>query len=177
MKNCQVWRSAPRRPSVRKTCQARAKKSAVRMWERAKAIPMRRTRRNAAAANPRCRCRYFTVGSTDPTCVSSRSMVLSSTASHKLHLVSGGSIPATRPRPPVHDGRLRGGFEKQLLLEPVTYPIERFDHIERVFGLLELFPQPFDMAIDRAVVYVNLVIVGGIHQGVTTFDHTRPGGQ
>jgi hypothetical protein len=39
-------------------------------------------------------------------------------------------------------------FGNLLLLEPVTHPVERFDHVERIFSLLELFAQALDVAID-----------------------------
>ena len=64
-----------------------------------------------------------------------------------------------------------------LLLEPVTHPIECFDHIKRIFSLLELFAQALDVAVDCTVIDVYLIVVGCIHQGVAAFNHTGPGGE
>src|SRR5215831_567922 len=68
-------------------------------------------------------------------------------------------------------------FGNLLLLEPVTYPIERFDHVERIFSPLELLAQALDVAIDCTVIDVYLIVIGGIHQGVAAFNYTRPGGE
>src|SRR5215831_7984954 len=73
--------------------------------------------------------------------------------------------------------RTAGDFEKLLFLEPVTHPIERFDHVERIFSLLELFAQALDVAIDCTVIDVYLVVIGGIHQRVAAFNHTGPDGE
>src|SRR5882762_11307727 len=58
-----------------------------------------------------------------------------------------------------------------LFLEPVAHPIERFDHVERIYGLLEFPSQSLDVTVDCTIIYINLIIVGGIHQGVAAFDH------
>src|SRR5258708_13871299 len=58
-----------------------------------------------------------------------------------------------------------------LFLEPVAHPIERFDHVERIYGLLEFLSQSLDVTVDCTIIYINLIIVGAIHQGVAAFDH------
>ena len=40
---------------------------------------------------------------------------------------------------------------------------------------LELLAQPLDVAVDGAVVDIDLVVVGRIHQGVAAFHHARAG--
>src|SRR6516225_156969 len=61
--------------------------------------------------------------------------------------------------------------------EPITDAIERFDHVEVVVGPLELLAQPLDVAVDGAIVHVDLVVVGGIHQRVAALDHAGPAGE
>src|SRR3954464_1946535 len=60
------------------------------------------------------------------------------------------------------------------LLEPIADAIERFDHVEVVVGPLELLAQALDVAVDGAVVDVDLVVVGGIHQRIAALDHAGP---
>src|SRR5262245_57316597 len=94
------------------------------------------------------------------------------------HPDAGGTrSAAVRRRPPDSPkGGWFGGIEGLSgLLEPVTYAIEGFDHVEGIFGLLELFSQSLDVAVDGAVININLVVVGGVHQGIATLDHTGPG--
>src|SRR5690606_36257564 len=50
-----------------------------------------------------------------------------------------------------------------LFLEPVAYAIKRFDHLEIVVDGFDFLPEPLDVAVDRAVVDINLVIVGRVH--------------
>src|SRR5258708_19460665 len=64
-----------------------------------------------------------------------------------------------------------------LFLEPVAHPIERFDHVKRIYGLLEFLSQSLDMTVDCTIIYINLIIVGGIHQGVAAFDHAGTRGE
>src|SRR5712691_4064463 len=56
-------------------------------------------------------------------------------------------------------------------LEPIADTVKRFDHVEVVVGALELLAQPLDVAVDGAVVDIDLVVVGGVHQGVAALDH------
>src|SRR5258708_2460459 len=61
------------------------------------------------------------------------------------------------------------------LLEPITYTIERFDHVEVVVRCFEFLPQAFDMTVDRAVIDIDLIVVGGVHEGIAALDHPGPG--
>jgi hypothetical protein len=56
-----------------------------------------------------------------------------------------------RGKVPSGDGsslRKQPGLITSLFLEPVAYPIERFDHVERIFGLLEFLSQSLDVTVD-----------------------------
>src|SRR4051812_17699982 len=63
------------------------------------------------------------------------------------------------------------------LLEPITDAIQRFDHVEVVVGPLKLLAQALDMTVDGAVIDVNLIVVGGIHQRIAALDHAGPARQ
>src|SRR5215813_822010 len=63
------------------------------------------------------------------------------------------------------------------LLEAIADAIERLDHIETLIGLLELLAQALDVAVDGAVVDIDLVVVGRIHQRVAGLHHARAGGE
>src|SRR5258707_200997 len=65
---------------------------------------------------------------------------------------------------------IRGGSS---FLEAIAHAVERLDHVEGVVNDLEFLAQALDVAVDRAVVDIDLVVVGGIHQGVATFHHAR----
>src|SRR4029079_10468691 len=60
------------------------------------------------------------------------------------------------------------------LLEPITDAIQRFDHVEVVVGPLALLAQALALAVDGAVIDVDLVVVGGIHQRIAALDHAGP---
>src|SRR5690606_32304271 len=72
---------------------------------------------------------------------------------------------AGRPPIPVHAGtpvpccRSPAPFVTSYLFESVPDPVERLDHVEVVVDLLELLAQPLDMAVDGAIVHVDLIIV------------------
>src|SRR3954464_2378417 len=51
-------------------------------------------------------------------------------------------------------------------LEAISDAIEGFDHLELVVDLLELLSQPLDVAVDRPVVDIHLIVIGRIHQGI-----------
>src|SRR3954447_1472264 len=65
-------------------------------------------------------------------------------------------------------------FLRLHLLEPIADAIQRFDHVEVVVGPLELLAQALDVAVDGAVVDVDLIVVGGIHQRIAALDHAGP---
>src|SRR6476620_10274767 len=57
------------------------------------------------------------------------------------------------------------------LLEPVSDAIEGRDHVEARVDRLELLAQALDVAVDRAVVHKDLIVVRGVHQGVAALHH------
>src|SRR5690606_21487897 len=44
--------------------------------------------------------------------------------------------------------------------------IKRFDCVEGVIDFLEFLAQALDVAVDGAVIYIDLVVIGGIHQRI-----------
>src|ERR1700753_2345688 len=83
------------------------------------------------------------------------------------------------PRHSMSSGRRRQstmcalGAPDSGFLEAVPNPVKSFDHLEIVIGHFEFFAQPLDVAVDRAVVDVDLIVVGGIHQGIAAFHIAR----
>src|SRR5262249_38669809 len=59
-------------------------------------------------------------------------------------------------------------------LESIADAIQRFDHIEVVVGPLELLAQSLDVAVDGAVIDVDLIVIGRVHQRVAALDHAGP---
>jgi len=49
------------------------------------------------------------------------------------------------------------------VFETIADAIKRLDHLELVVDRLEFFPQALDMAVDCAIIDIDLVIIGGIH--------------
>ncbi len=62
----------------------------------------------------------------------------------------------------------RSGF-----LEAVAHPVQGFDHLEIVVHHLELLAQPLDVAVDGAIVDINLIVIGRVHQRVAALHHAR----
>ena len=62
-------------------------------------------------------------------------------------------------------------------LETVAHAVEGLDHFETLVNRLELLAQALDVAVDGAVVHIDLVVIGRIHQGVAALHHARAGGQ
>jgi hypothetical protein len=58
-------------------------------------------------------------------------------------------------------------------LETVTEPVKGVDHIKGIVDRPELFAQPFDVSVDRAIIDIDVLIVGGIHQRIAALDHAR----
>src|SRR5262249_20662395 len=58
-------------------------------------------------------------------------------------------------------------------LKTITDAIKRLNHLKIVVNHLEFLAQPLDVAVDRAVVDINLVIICGVHQRVAALDHAR----
>jgi len=63
-------------------------------------------------------------------------------------------------KPDLHEAKL--GF---FILIPHT--IKGLDSVKRFICFAELLPKSFDMAIDCAVIDINLIIVSGVHQLVS----------
>src|SRR5215210_2344748 len=58
-------------------------------------------------------------------------------------------------------------------LEAVSDPVQRLDHLEARIDDLELLAQPLDVAVDGAVVHVNLIVVSGVHEGIAALHDPR----
>src|SRR3981081_558260 len=69
------------------------------------------------------------------------------------------------------------GAPQSDFLETVPHPIQGFDHFEIVIDALELLSQPLDVAVDGAIVNIDLIVIGRIHQGVCPFYDARARGQ
>src|SRR3546814_19791927 len=61
-----------------------------------------------------------------------------------------------------------------LLGESVTGAIQRFDSVELGIELTEFTANPLDVAVDRAVVDIDVVVIGRIHQLVARFHDAGP---
>src|SRR5207253_2940953 len=68
--------------------------------------------------------------------------------------------------PAVTSGSSRPFQDRSDLLEAIAHTVQRFDHVEVVVDRLEFFAQPLDVAVDGAVVDVDLVVISRVHQGV-----------
>src|SRR5437764_363984 len=80
---------------------------------------------------------------------------------------------ASREGAPSDDGARVSGAAAvfaSVLAVAITDAIERFDLSELAIDRFELLPQPLDVAVDRAVVDVNMLAIGRIHQLVAVFD-------
>src|SRR6266571_658174 len=69
-------------------------------------------------------------------------------------------------------GAVRGADASAFAVS-VTDAIEGFDLPEFRIDGLELLAQPLDVAIDRAVIDIDVLAIGGIHQLVAVFDVPR----
>src|SRR5215213_9868513 len=58
-------------------------------------------------------------------------------------------------------------------LEPIADAVERLDHVEALVDDLELLAQALDVAVDGAVVHVNLIVIGRVHERVAAFHDAR----
>ena len=68
--------------------------------------------------------------------------------------------------------RIRAEDLKSLFLKPVTYPVQRINHVESIVHLPEFFAHALYVTIDGTIIDINLIVVSGVHQGVSAFDHT-----
>src|SRR3981189_2202090 len=70
----------------------------------------------------------------------------------------------------------RANARKSGFLEAVAHTVQGFDHLEIVVHDLELLAQPLDVAVDGAIVDIDLIVIGRATQGVAAFhDAGTPG--
>src|ERR1700761_3902244 len=62
-------------------------------------------------------------------------------------------------------------------LEAIAYAVQGLDHLELVIGHFELLAKPLDVAVDGAVIDIDLIIIGSIHQRVAAFHDARALGE
>src|SRR4051794_7422600 len=65
-------------------------------------------------------------------------------------------------------------LRSSLLSKAVPHAVQSLDRLEFGIGLAELAPQPLDVAVDRSVVDIDVVLVGDVHQLVARLDYPRP---
>jgi len=70
-------------------------------------------------------------------------------------LLAAGKTPVIPSMP--------GRKNPRLFLKAIADAVQRLDHVELLVARLELLAQPFDVAVDGAVVDIDLIVVGGIH--------------
>src|SRR5689334_18310847 len=99
-------------------------------------------------------------------------MVLSATSSTVSRL--SARMRCLRLNRPDHFSRRSSS---SLFVEAVSDPIERVDRIEARFDGSELAPNSLDVAVDGAVVDIDIVAIGDVEQLVTGFYDTRPLGE
>src|ERR1700759_5604446 len=63
---------------------------------------------------------------------------------------------------------------KDLFAIAIADAIQRLDRVEIVGHHLELLAQPLDVAVDRAVVDIDLVVIGRVHQAVAALHEAGP---
>src|ERR1700731_3678609 len=66
------------------------------------------------------------------------------------------------------------GARASSFLEAIADAIKGLDHLEIVIHDLEFLAQALDVAVNRAVVDIDLIIIGRIHQGVAALDDSGP---
>src|SRR5215467_10302788 len=84
--------------------------------------------------------------------------------------VPHGNDVTVHPHRPLRVGRSR-------LLETVADAVECLDHVEGIVDGLELLSQALYVAVNGAVIDIDLVVVGRIHERVAALDHPRSGRQ
>src|ERR1041385_3672310 len=99
-------------------------------------------------------------------------MVLSATSSTVSRLRA--RILCLRLNRPDHFSRRSSS---SLFVEAVSDAIERFDRIEVRLDGPELAPDSLDVAVDGAVVDIDIVAIGDVEQLVTGFYDARPLGK
>src|ERR1051325_11757099 len=69
------------------------------------------------------------------------------------------------------------GSRASLLAKTISYAVERLDRSEFIVDHAELAAHPLDVAVDGAVVDIDVVLIGDGHQLVPRFDHAPPLGE
>src|ERR1700721_635720 len=89
----------------------------------------------------------------------------------RSHSISSHTSPGHGPRPSANRvWRVwPSGF-----FEAVPHSRQGFDHLEFVVRDLELLAQPLDVAVDGAVIDIDLVVIGRIHQRIAALDDAGP---
>src|SRR5438105_15595638 len=82
-------------------------------------------------------------------------------------------IPVPMESEPAMLSVFRGGACASGFLEAVADAVERLDHLELVVDHLELLAQPLDVAVDGAVVDIELVVLWRVLLRVDA--HRQPG--
>src|SRR5438309_11413295 len=73
---------------------------------------------------------------------------------------------------PLAQDRFCSTYIKLRFAEPVSDSVKGFDHFEVVVDSLGLLAQSLDVAVDRAVIDIDLLIISRIHQRITAFYDT-----
>ena len=66
---------------------------------------------------------------------------------------------------------LAAALQALLFLEAIAHAIKRFDAVKGLINLIELLAQPLDVAVNGAIIDIDLIVIGGIHQGIAAFDN------
>src|SRR3954452_24097698 len=85
------------------------------------------------------------------------------------------AIPVPMESEPAMLSVFRGGARASGFLEAGADAVGRLRQPDLVVADLELLAQPLDVAVDGAVVDIDLVVIGGVHQRVAALHHAGPG--
>src|SRR3954462_10383220 len=87
------------------------------------------------------------------------------------------SISCRSSTPAVTGGSSPRFQNRSDLLEAIADAVQRFDHVEVVVDHLEFLAQPLDVAVDGAIIDVDLVVVGRVHQCIPALYNARAVGE
>src|SRR5688500_4590239 len=98
----------------------------------------------------------------------------SKTAEIALRTLSRRPVaPASAPRQDLSASAVMAGFAPSLL-EAVAHSVQRLDHVKARIDRFEFLAEPFYVAVDGAIVDIDLIVIGGVHERVAAFHHARP---
>src|ERR1700747_2027762 len=144
--------------------------------------PIRRVRLGELLSTKKCQARWTkeparatdgtpSAGPSASVIVDDCSAVRSSTWSPQPVIrVPYGNVVTVHPHQPLRVGRSR-------LLETIADAVERRNHVEGIVDALELLSQALNVTVNGAVVDIDLVVVGRIHESVAALDHPWSGCQ